>query len=767
MSTLSIRLRYRPLRLGWCILKEDREALRKAASLSFTMWGGCYNPIIPVDAPDLANRLLNLFRVDALVPLSEGDAVSTFVAANKHLPWPLMVDGLFINGMQDDKEPTIVDITHPVTRIHNEFFKHNPAATPGLDLYHWEPTDPLADVLLCTYGAFPPVEETGVDYASLVQTHLFAIPSIIQSSAEIQIPTIGRETVASLNRAFMKTHYTIQNYWGWPGLYVGDANNTTDLINFWNLRATGSEVEFFDPMHATRLERTCSHWINLIRQQPIVSPGPPRIALWHRQEQSINDVRKRFAAGETLDCTIDGPTWNGMNVRAPIMYFDDSTTLASINESSAPPTISFALPDKPFVDARDAHNQHYVLSVDPGIGLFRNEQATLHTPFIPQLNIFYGRKAHHSWNAARSEPESLGIVTSADDHHQTISALNVSELVAATFGLVGIEATPSKPGLIASTLVQQMGGLDGCRPFKIAGVRSLIENHKPSQSFDRATAMLTILGQGQDRPLSEYQWLYIEPRKPNSKLKNSAVLAYLLEKGVFRAGLKFDCPSCQLEFWRSLDDTRSRLECDYCGHHFNASPQLRDKAWAFRRSGLFGNDDHQEGAIPVILTLQQLLRMRSMSHRMFTTAMTLKPRGASISECETDFVVIGERNRDHRVQVVIGEAKTRRPIAAGDVAKLKAVADAFPRDQYDVFVVFARLTPFSTEEIELIKQVNDPHRQRAIMLTDRELEPYFVYERTAREFDISQTIVTYEQMAAATVQVFFEERRRPMAATTS
>jgi hypothetical protein len=272
--------------------------------------------------------------------------------------------------------------------------------------------------------------------------------------------------------------------------------------------------------------------------------------------------------------------------------------------------------------------------------------------------------------------------------------------------------------------------------------------------------MQIILGQGDDRPLSDYQWLYIEPRKSGSKLKNSAVLSYLLEKGVFRAGLKFDCPSCQLEFWRSLDDAHSRLECDYCGHSFNAAPQLRDKMWAFRRSGLFGNDDNQQGAIPVLLTLQQLTQMDSMGHGVFTTAMTLRSKGTAISECETDFVVVDESGRDHRIKIAIGEAKTRKPITADDVAKLKAVADAFPADRYDVYVVFARLTPFSAEEVELIKQVNGRYRRRAIMLTDRELEPHFVYERTAKEFDIEQTAVSFEDMATATRRVFFEQRRR-------
>ena len=197
------------------------------------------------------------------------------------------------------------------------------------------------------------------------------------------------------------------------------------------------------------------------------------------------------------------------------------------------------------------------------------------------------------WNEARAEPESLGIITSVSADNQSLRALDVTQLIAEIFCAVGIEAYPSRAGLVATTLKRQMGGLNGCRPFRISGVRDLIENHKPDQSFDRGCAMQTILGKGTAHPLSDYQRLYIEPRKHGSELTNSAVLSYLLEKGVFRAGLKFDCPSCQLEFWRSLDDAKSRLDCEYCGHSFNAAPQLRDKAWAFRRSGLFGRDDHQ------------------------------------------------------------------------------------------------------------------------------------------------------------------------------
>ena len=146
--------------------------------------------------------------------------------------------------------------------------------------------------------------------------------------------------------------------------------------------------------------------------------------------------------------------------------------------------------------------------------------------------------------------------------------------------------------------------------------------------------------------------------------------------------------------------------------------------------------------------------------RIFTTAMTLKPKSVAIPECETDFVLMVESPRNHRIEVVIGEAKTRKPITAKDVANLKAVADGFAKDRYDVFVVFARLTEFSADEIEVIKQVNDPYDQRAIMLTDRELEPHFIYERTAKEFDVSNAPVSFADMVIATARVFFEQRRR-------
>ena len=70
MHTLSVTLRYRPLRIGWCIANGDVAGFRSAVRQSFTMWGGRYNPIIPVDDAETAEQLVRLYRVDMLIDIS-------------------------------------------------------------------------------------------------------------------------------------------------------------------------------------------------------------------------------------------------------------------------------------------------------------------------------------------------------------------------------------------------------------------------------------------------------------------------------------------------------------------------------------------------------------------------------------------------------------------------------------------------------------------------------------------------------------------------
>jgi hypothetical protein len=54
MDTLNLRVRYRPVRFGWCVRNGNLEDYKKALEYTHTLWGGCYNPIIPIENLEFA-----------------------------------------------------------------------------------------------------------------------------------------------------------------------------------------------------------------------------------------------------------------------------------------------------------------------------------------------------------------------------------------------------------------------------------------------------------------------------------------------------------------------------------------------------------------------------------------------------------------------------------------------------------------------------------------------------------------------------------------
>ena len=392
--------------------------------------------------------------------------------------------------------------------------------------------------------------------------------------------------------------------------------------------------------------------------------------------------------------------------------------------------------------------------------LVRNENVVLKPPFFPPLNEYYGRHAHFEYNTARSEKEGLGVITALTTTSLTLRALDVRSLVKDLFRVAGIEAKPSDAGLVGMRLIEQMGGIQGCRAFKIAGVRELIKNYPPDQSFTRSCAKQTIrqLDPVSGEPqFANYASLYIEGKHP----KPEDVFEYLLIRGVFRAGLRFLCPNCQLESWVHLDEARTLSKCEYCGEEFNVTSQLRNRDWAYRRSGLFGRNDNQGGGIPVALTLMQLQTAMRESIVAYTTGTKLIPETAAIEECESDFVLIVESPRDKNLQIAIGECKSDGgEITQEDVRKLGKAADAMASADCETFVIFSKTSAFSPEEVARCRDAQDGQRRRVILFSKRELEPYYLYERTSSEFGINPHASTLEQMVTATHHSYFEPKAK-------
>jgi hypothetical protein len=502
------------------------------------------------------------------------------------------------------------------------------------------------------------------------------------------------------------------------------------------------------------------------------APGVPRrVNFWTRRailpdatwqpDLDLTDIPVAIADGSG-----DG-MWSGLNLEPsrPQFSFWHRDVVPSYTESEGKATASFALPDRPFDDDDvQSLSQKFVVLVDAQQYGDRGD-LTFETPFIPQMNEFYGRHFYHDYNAARAQLGSMdkgavGIITSISTQRLQVSAYNAYDWMTRFFELCKLGVERSEAGLRCKRLINQFGSLQDCRVLKIRGVRNLLRKYGVDKSFTRTSAIEAIRdidAATKAVGFEAFKDLHITyPQGP--ELKPDDVLTYLLSRGVFRVGLEFTCPNCELPSWIHLDDVRTKSTCLYCDYNYDVAPQLRDRDWRYRRSGIFGREDDQLGGVPVALTLQQLSTSLHDQLVMYSTAMKFRPAGADIEPCEADLVAVicGMLGiSESPVQILFGEAKTGRRIDEEDIRKLGKLARAIPKDLAQSFILFSKTETFSADEIRLAQTLNDQYERRVILWSRDELEPYFLYERAADRLGEQRYASTLTDMANITHRLWF------------
>jgi hypothetical protein len=773
MTNLSLSIRYRPVRIGWCVRSGNWDDLRHALRLTHIFWGGKFNPVIPVGDPS-AMQLVRQFRVDTLFPVNASQEATEFTKQSQALGWPLLDDEIvdrFRNAA-----PKFLDISHPLMKIASELRSLDksdraddapPQAFESSNyvIVHWDEDDPLADILLATFGGLPTRAEIGRDYEGFLLTNIRAFPYKARKNETLPAQLISRRSISDISAAELIWDRVPAR--STMGFYAGRANDFEDVVNYWNLQAADLNVIFLDPSHAERMkEIRIAHANEIVKRYEAereqtrgyatVGWDEDRIPVWSRSQNVAAALE--FSKDDVPHFRqIDG-TAIGAEVKPPLHSFQRQEVLGSVATRYGRPTLSFQLPEKPF-KPDEFSQEHFVISIrtpfeDPGEG------STFWTPFVPELNIWYGQQLSVGGRNARAEIDGVGIVGRVRSETLALTSLRKTEIAKKLFELAGIGASLSYPGRIASRLISQLGGLQGCRVLKISGVRALIRKYSPLQEFDRTEAMGMIgdLDPETGTPrFGDYESLFIEERDWSTKLKPEDAFGYLLDRGVFRVGLSLTCPTCELPFWISLDDASTIATCEVCGAKFNVLRQLKTRDWKYRRSGIFGRDNHQEGSIPVALTLQQLhAQFHSWyGESFFLPNMKLDPLTANIEPCETDIFIAMQDGSD--TVLAVGECKDAGgSITADDARKMAAISDALSGKGFECYIVFSKTAPFTSTDIENCRLANGRGRTRVVMLSNRELEPYNVYEKTSIEYEIRRGGGhSLLDMALATHDIFF------------
>ncbi|MDM0079230.1 hypothetical protein QTI17_01365 [Variovorax sp. J31P179] len=773
MDTTRVNVAYRPLRICWAIKEGDLISFREAVQTNHTLWGGRFNPIVVVDREAEARAIVEAFRADIVEPIGAREEVRAFAASFPHLVSPFFHHGVFVGQGQDARSQAL-DVQNAIVASRDTpEWKRLQESQPRI--YRWAPEDPLADIFLMQLGRYPD-KDAGIDYESMFKEAAGASEVTIASDLELPADQLEFPSIAYLSRLRIRRHHSVQSHWDYPGFYLGEASNLDDLVAFWNLRAADLAVLFVDRAQVGRYAAQIQAWKKHVAER--LSRRKDRavreFAIWWRRtypggQADAAALREPFGNEPCRICGVDEYLWNGSNLRPPMMHLGEVASLGVLVTEGGKAKVSFGLNERPYSSDPWFHTQHLVASVGFLGGMYGRDDCTLDPPYVPELNEFYAR-AMNFYNRLRIESGRLGLIVSATDSDNFVNALPTAELFKQVFALAGFSAAASSGGLIARQLIAQLGGLQGGRVFKIPGARRLIKTHGPTSSFAKRAALQLIGGKDDENPDARFQDhkdLYLEPREPGVALSPDHVFSYLVGKRLLRIGADLKCLHCQLSNWFPIDELRQRVPCQMCGEVFDATAQLVGGGWAYRRSGVLGMERNAQGAVPVVLTLQQLdSNLRSgLQSRSYSVSLDLTPtRGQLATPCEVDFAWLIPRPYPERSIVVIGECKDRGQshggdggtINANDVANMRAVADSFPQDRFEVYILFAKLCAFTTAEIDVIRPLNGEHQLRVILLTERELEPYYLFERTKKYFKIDEHAIMPEQLARATVSTFFD-----------
>jgi hypothetical protein len=211
-------------------------------------------------------------------------------------------------------------------------------------------------------------------------------------------------------------------------------------------------------------------------------------------------------------------------------------------------------------------------------------------------------------------------------------------------------------------------------------------------------------------------------------------LSFFLERSVFRAGLRVQCPICAYQNWFDLDTISYNPTCNRCLNEFTLSQSpgdLRNYEWFYRVIGPFSAPDYVRGGYAVVLTLRCIAGLHD-GEITWSTGLKLKELN-----CEVDFAgwyrygsFLSDEEREEPA-FFLGEAKSfgKYVIDKTSVDNLRVAGERFP-GAFMIISSLKQITDYSSLELNLLRELaqwgrveGDRRRPRnpLIVLTGREL----------------------------------------------
>jgi len=719
VTSLSATLSLRPTRIGFLVDPSDMSAVRHVMQICTCLWGGFYNPIIPVctsipgawkspavrdpTGTELANGYIDFFEPDVYVEATPGLSTHLNVGGRElehGYPRVLPITALLEASSEEKDYPPVGLSMYLLYRaLYEREFKFVARHDHRVGLFEGAaPEDePFLDAVC---GGFPA--------SGMLQPHARAYrdafaPQVLEANAKNWTKTWQDRYRFPLYFTRHELERAPGRGLGEPTLFVADPMSPLDLIDLWNIRIFRRNVV---PINLRWLSDLTTFMRELIERNHRPLPGNTHGVMMHTTVEfgrSIGEGRAR----ELIETNFkDLPTRSA----GYKLWYDHIWT---------PNRSDYSWPQRRAIVTAKSVNVDLTLSEDG------RERSVRFSTLAPEFAPTYGNGPSAWVNVLRFQRYVTGTKLALSlptdfDHTQAWHLRLGGAMISSREGLVlperfkghgeylriltgreamtewlkqrGVAAEVSKSGRVAEQVLDSLDGFWGAK---------LLADRETLELLDSMAKSVRKYGDGtvqefQDRTAAATRWEGVIARRRQDLWSSNITLDRFVQANVLKLGLAIECSHCINVNWYAIDDLQETLICERCRRSYpfpQGTIRFTNSPWKFRVIGPYSVPDYADGAYATVLTLRVFAETLGSGHASLTYSPGLDLTRDSGGSIEVDFSFWYSRDSfaddQEETVTVFGEAKSfgEKSFGPKELEKMHQIAELFPGS----FLVFAAL----------------------------------------------------------------------------